>query len=80
MFPKAIPDLLRTLIFSGWGIAIVGAIILRYNSQKLNPKLRRYLAYLGHVDPNDLPGSSPQLTSKSSNQNSSVGSSKASHA
>jgi hypothetical protein len=65
MFPKAIPDLLQALILSGWGITIFGAIILRYNSQKLNPKLRRYLAYLGYVDPSDLPGSRPQSTSKS---------------
>jgi hypothetical protein len=77
MFPIHSADLLRILILSGWGIAIVGAIILRYNSQKLNPALRRYLAYLGYVDPRDLPGSWPQLREKSSIQKRSAASSNA---
>jgi hypothetical protein len=49
-------DFLRYLILAGWGIVIVGAIVLRYNSKSLSATVRRYLAYLGYVDPQDLPG------------------------
>jgi hypothetical protein len=80
MPPQAIPDLLRVVILSGWAITILAAIILRYNSQKLNPTLRRYLAYLGYVDPSDLPGCQPQLKSENSTTNSPAANSNASHA
>jgi hypothetical protein len=49
-------DFLRYLILAGWGIVIVAAIVLRYNSEKLSVTVRRYLAYLGYIDPKDLPG------------------------
>jgi hypothetical protein len=51
-------DLLRYSILAAWAIVILGAIVLRYNAEKLNTGWRRYLAYVGYIDPQDLPGSS----------------------
>lgn len=54
-------DLLRYSILAAWAIVILGAIVLRYNAEKLNTGWRRYLAYLGYTNPQDLPGSSDVL-------------------
>jgi hypothetical protein len=58
-------DLLRYFVLAVWAIVILGAIVLRYNAEKLNSGWRRYLAYLGYIDPQDLPGSSSHLLPQS---------------
>jgi hypothetical protein len=52
-----IPDLLRYSILAAWAIVTIGAIVLRHRAENLNSGWRRYLAYLGYVDPRDLPSS-----------------------
>jgi len=62
MSPVNGAEILRYSILAAWGIILLAAIVLRYNSDKVNGTVRRYLAYLGYVDPRDLPGSAAQLS------------------
>ncbi len=62
MLPTDTALLLRYSILAAWVIVICAAMILRHNSDKLNGTVRRYLAYLGYVDPRDLPGSAAPLS------------------
>jgi hypothetical protein len=75
MPPTSAAELLRYSILTAWGVVVLGAIILRYNSDKLNGTVRRYLAYLGYVDPRDLQGPAAQLSAQNPTQSPSAGNS-----
>jgi hypothetical protein len=62
MSPFHTGEFLRYSVLAAWGAVVLLAIILRYNSAKLSGTVRRYLAYIGYIDPRDLPGSAAELS------------------
>jgi hypothetical protein len=48
------PELIRHAILGIWAAVLIGLFILRFHTKRLSPTVLRYMAYLGHTDPENL--------------------------
>jgi hypothetical protein len=60
------PELIRHAILGLWVAVLVGLFILRFNTKKLSPTVLRYMAYLGHTDPENPLNPSASVASSAS--------------